>query len=275
MSRNLNQEEKVKLRDKYEEHIYFRLVKQSCKKYESELRVFRFSPEDVFMETLNVLDDLKAPNRNNDDLYSIIWDDLFCEFRDRGENIPEEELNKAVAIVISMVTFCLALLDSMKYNGVNGKLIRLLSNKYRGYRDFHRFTELRANIIGIDELKDWLAGYMQCDTYMYDEVMDYLEEKEEVEETNDEDSKIAPSKVRAQALLEILNLCNMGTDIQDVSKISRLIGFIIGHSPEKLRQTLIKDGRSIVLKRNTHQKHVDEVNKILSDMNSKIKLECE
>jgi hypothetical protein len=140
-----------------------------------------------------------------------------------------------------MVTFCLALLDSMKYNGVNGKLIRLLSNKYRGYRDFHRFTELRANIIGIDELKDWLAGYMQCDTYMYDEVMDYLEEKEEVEETNDEDSKIAPSKVRAQALLEILNLCNMGTDIQDVSKISRLIGFIIGHSPEKLRQTLIKD----------------------------------
>jgi hypothetical protein len=227
------------------------------------------------METLNVLDDLKAPNRNNDDLYSIIWDDLFCEFRDRGENIPEEELNKAVAIVISMVTFCLALLDSMKYNGVNGKLIRLLSNKYRGYRDFHRFTELRANIIGIDELKDWLAGYMQCDTYMYDEVMDYLEEKEEVEETNDEDSKIAPSKVRAQALLEILNLCNMGTDIQDVSKISRLIGFIIGHSPEKLRQTLIKDGRSIVLKRNTHQKHVDEVNKILSDMNSKIKLECE
>jgi hypothetical protein len=275
MSRNLNPEEKEKLRDKFEEHIYFRLVKQSCKRYESELRVFRFSPEDVFMETLNVLDDLKAPNRNNDDLYSIIWDDLFCEFRDRGENIPEEELNKAVAIVISMVTFCLALLDSMKYNGVNGKLIRLLSNKYRGYRDFHRFTELRANIIGIDELKDWLAGYMQCDTYMYDEVMDYLEEKEEVEETNDEDSKIAPSKVRAQALLEILNLCNMGTDIQDVSKISRLIGFIIGHSPEKLRQTLIKDGRSIVLKRNTHQKHVDEVNKILSDMNSKIKLECE
>ena len=274
MSRNLNLEEKLKLRDKFEEHIFFRLVNQSCKKYERELRVFRFSPEDVFVETLNVFDDLKAPNRNNDDLCSIIWDDLFCEFRDRGENIPEEELNKAVAIVLSMITYCLALLDSMKFNGVNAKLIRLLCHKYRDYHAIHNFIRLRADMIGIDELKDWITQYMVCNTYLYDDVMDYLEEKDEEVETNEKDSKIAPNKVRAQALLEILKQCGMGLDEQDTTKVSRLIGFVIGASSEKLRQQLSNDG-CFVLKKGTHQKHVGEINEILSEMDSNISLKCE
>lgn len=274
MSRNLNLEEKLKLRDKFEEHIFFRLVNQSCKKYERELSVFRFSPEDVFVETLNVFDDLKAPNRNNDDLCSIIWDDLFCEFRDRGENIPEEELNKAVAIVLSMITYCLALLDSMKFNGVNAKLIRLLCHKYRDYHAIHNFIRLRADMIGIDELKDWITQYMVCNTYLYDDIMDYLEEKDEEEETNEKDSKIAPNKVRAKVLLEILEQCGLGLDQQEMTKVTRLVGFIIGSSPNSLRNNLTT-GNGLSLSEKQHGKHVEEVNKLLAEMKSKIKLECE
>ena len=179
MSRNLNPEEKEKLRNKYGEHIYFRLVNQSCKKYERELRVFRLSPEDVFMETLNVLDDLKAPDRNNDDLCDTLWDDLYCEFRDRGDDIPEEELNKAVAIVLSMVTYCLVLLDDMRYNGINAKLLFSLFEHYGSYSDIHHSIEPHAMKIGVNELKGWITEYMKCDTYMYDEVMDCIEEKDE------------------------------------------------------------------------------------------------
>ena len=179
MSRNLNPEEKEKLRNKYGEHIYFRLVNQSCKKYERELRVFRLSPEDVFMETLNVLDDLKAPDRNNDDLCDTLWDDLYCEFRDRGDDIPEEELNKAVAIVLSMVTYCLVLLDDMRYNGINAKLLFSLLEHYGSYSDIHHSIEPHVMKIGVNELKGWITEYMKCDTYMYDEVMDCIEEKDE------------------------------------------------------------------------------------------------
>lgn len=48
MNRNLNQEEKEKIRDKYGEHVFFRLLNQSCKRYEREMNMFRFSPEDAF-----------------------------------------------------------------------------------------------------------------------------------------------------------------------------------------------------------------------------------
>lgn len=275
MSRNLNLEEKEKLRNKYGEHIYFRLVNQSCKKYERELRVFRLSPEDVFMETLNVLDDLKAPDRNNDDLCDTLWDDLYCEFRDRGNDIPEEELNKAVAIVLSMVTYCLVLLDAMRYNGINGRLFLLLYEHYKSYSDIHHSIDLHVVKMGVNELKGWITGYMKCDTYLYDEVMDYLEEKvEEEKDTNEETSKIAPNKVRAQALLEILKQCGLGLDKQDMTKVARLVGFITGASSEKIRQQLSRDGE-LILNAKTHQNHVEEVNKILSEMKSKIKLKCE
>lgn len=275
MSRNLNPEEKEKLRNKYGEHIYFRLVNQSCKKYERELRVFRLSPEDVFMETLNVLDDLKAPDRNNDDLCDTLWDDLYCEFRDRGNDIPEEELNKAVAIVLSMVTYCLVFLDAMRYNGINGRLFLLLYEHYKSYSDIHHSIDLHVVKMGVNELKGWITGYMKCDTYLYDEVMDYLEEKvEEEKDTNEETSKIAPNKVRAQALLEILKQCGLGLDKQDMTKVARLVGFITGASSEKIRQQLSRDGE-LILNAKTHQNHVEEVNKILSEMKSKIKLKCE
>lgn len=179
MSRNLNQEEKEKLRDKFEEHIFFRLVNQSCKKYEREMKNFRFSPEDVFVESLNVLDDLKAPNKITDDLCNTLWDDLFCDFRYRSENIPEEELNMAVTIVLSMTSYCLTLLDSMKYNGVNIKLMQLLREHYNGYMNILFSVDPYAIRIGMYELKEWITEYIKCDTYLYDEIMDYLEEKDE------------------------------------------------------------------------------------------------
>ena len=274
MSRNLNLEEKVKLRDKFEEHIFFRLVKQSCKKYESELRVFRFSPEDVFMETLNVLDDLKAPNRNNDDLCDTLWDDLYCEFRYRGENIPEEELNKAVAIVLSMVVCSLALLDSMRYNGIGLKLMQTINEHYKGFNDIVLSINPYATKIGFFKLREWIAEYMKCDTYLYDEAMDYLEEKEEEEEVNDENSQYAPNKVRAKVLLEILEQCGLGLDQQDMTKVARLVGFIIGASSNSLRNTLTT-GNGLILSNKQHGKHVEEVNKLLAEMKSKIKLKCE
>ena len=177
MSRNLNPEEKEKLRDKYGEHIFFRLVNQSCKRYERGMRVFRFSPEDVFVEALNVLDDLKAPNRNNDDLCDTLWDDLFCDFRERGENIPDEELDKAVAIVLSVVTYCLVLLDSMRYNGWVGKLNKAMQEHYPNYLTIQISIDMSANKIEMDAIKDWLVEYMQTDNYLSEEVEDNLEDE--------------------------------------------------------------------------------------------------
>ena len=272
MNRNLNQEEKEKIRDKYGEHVFFRLLNQSCKRYEREMNMFRFSPEDAFWESLNILDDLKAPNRNNDDMCDTLWDDLFCEFRERGNNIPDDELEKAVAVVLSIVTYCLVLLDSMLYNGILGKMNLLIRERYQGYSEILLSIDKSGMKINTEKIKRWLEEYMQCDTYLSEVLEDFLDEKEEEEEELD-GNKI-PNKVRGQLLLEILKLCGMGLDTQDTTKVARLVGFIIDSSSEKLRQQLSYNG-ALILKSKTHQKYVNEANKLLMEMGCNIKLKCE
>lgn len=275
MSRNLNPEEKERIRDKYEECIFFRLVNQSCKKYEREMKLFRFSPEDVFVESLNVLDDLKAPNRNNDDLCCTLWDDLYCEFRERGDNLPDEELEKAVAVVISMVTYCLVLLNSMRYHGLVGKLNMIMTEHYHNYLEIQLSIDTSARKNNMGEFCLWLEDYMQCDKYLSEEIDECLEENEDVEEKeNDGDSKIAPSKVRAKVLLEILKQCGLGLDKQEMTKVARLLGFILGSSSDYMRNIMTTNS-GLTLNEKTHDKYLREINTLLSIMQSNIRIKCE
>lgn len=190
MSKNLSPEEKGRIRDKYGRHPLLRLATQSCKRYEREMGTFRFSPEDVFLETLNVLDDLKAPDRAGDDLCDTLWDDLYCDFRSRGESLPEEELEKAVAVVMSMATYLLVLADLMCYNGLAGRLVMAISEHFKGYLEIQQNINYHAQKTGIAELQAWIAVYMGHDTYLSEEVEDCLE--------GEADSNISQYRIAAQ-----------------------------------------------------------------------------
>ncbi len=178
-NRNLNPEEKDAIKNKYEEHIYFRLVKQSCKKYERELSTFRFSPEDVFLESLYILDDLKSPIKNKADMCDMLWDDLYCDFRERGEYIPKEELDKAVAVVLTIVYYALNLTESVFYNKMTGRLILTLNEHYNDFRRIQNDIHYQAQKIGFGKLKAWVVEYMNCGDYLSEEVEDALEDMNE------------------------------------------------------------------------------------------------
>ena len=127
----------------------------------------------------------------------------------------------------------------------------------------------------MSDLKDWMAGYMQCDTYLCDETMGCLEERaEEEKESNEEVSNMAPNKVRAKVLLEILKQCGLGLDEQDMTKVSRLVGFIIGASANRLRNNLTSH-KGLTLSEKQHGEYVKEVNNLLFEMNAKIRIKCE
>jgi len=174
MSRNLNHEEKGIIKDRYSNHLFYRLANLSCKRFESQMKSFRFSPEDVFVEALNVLDDLKEPQANLDDACNTMWDDLYCRFRDRGEDLPEEEVNLAVCIVMSMVVMCLTGSKVMRYSGKIGGLIMLQSQHYPSVMAIQGHIESFVHRIGINNFCQWAKEYMTCDAYLSEEVEDCL-----------------------------------------------------------------------------------------------------
>ncbi|MBR6589011.1 MAG: hypothetical protein IKK67_00850 [Bacteroidaceae bacterium] len=180
MSRNLNHEEKGRIKDRYSNHLFYRLANLSCKRFESQMKSFRFSPEDVFVEALNVLDDLKEPQANLDDACNTMWDDLYCRFRDRGEDLPEEEVNLAVCIVMSMVVMCLTGSKVMRYSGKIGGLIMLQSQHYPSVMAIQGHIEFFVHRIGINNFCQWAKEYMTCDAYLSEEVEDCLKGEEDM-----------------------------------------------------------------------------------------------
>lgn len=107
----------------------------------------------------------------------------------------------------------------------------------------------------------------------YDELNNRLVKLSMASSTKDK-LEIAPNKVRAKVLLEILKQCGLGRDEQDTTKVACLVGFIIGASPKSLRNNM-ESSNGLSLKDKQHGKYVEEVNQLLTKMQSKIRLKCE
>lgn len=90
------------------------------------------------------------------------------------------------------------------------------------------------------------------------------------EETPEKDNpNVAPIKVRSVVILEMLKQMQLGKAHNDLSKICKLIAFLTGNSYNSIYNELQKG----VLFSKTHSQHIDEANKILSELNASISID--
>ncbi|MDR1756997.1 MAG: hypothetical protein LBR65_08615 [Culturomica sp.] len=89
-------------------------------------------------------------------------------------------------------------------------------------------------------------------------------------ETSEKDHQdVASIKVRSVIILELLNKLQLGTAYNDLSKICKLIAFLIGNSYNNIYNQLQKG----IYFCQFHTKQIDEANKILSDLNTSISID--
>jgi hypothetical protein len=84
-----------------------------------------------------------------------------------------------------------------------------------------------------------------------------------------EETTVVPLKVRSVVILELLKKMQCGTAQNDLTKICKLIAFLTGNSYDRIYNELQK---GIFFSKN-HSKHIDEANKILSDLNTNISID--
>jgi hypothetical protein len=92
-------------------------------------------------------------------------------------------------------------------------------------------------------------------------------EKPTVAEKDNTD--IAPIKVRSVVILEMLKKMQLGTAQNDLTKICKLIAFLTGNSYNSIYNELQKG----IFFSKTHNRHIDEANKILTELNSSISID--
>jgi len=84
-----------------------------------------------------------------------------------------------------------------------------------------------------------------------------------------ENTDVAPIKVRSVVILELLKKLQIGTAQNDLTKICKLIAFLTGNSYNSIYNELQKG----VYFSKTHSRHIDEANKLLTELNALISIE--
>lgn len=132
------------------------------------MTVFRLSPEDVFSETIALLDRIKENPDDAMELCHGIWDESFCDYRDIADkDIPEMELKLAVCIVMLSLALCLNTMENFFYTRLVTELLTSINSHFSEWHDVRHSMADRMEDAA--DLKIWVNEYMGSDVFLSDE----------------------------------------------------------------------------------------------------------
>lgn len=178
MKSRLRKEERESIRKAFESNIFYKLLNAPGKKFEAQLK-YELSSEELFVECFDILDTIKDKDREDANYYvRSLWDSLFCHLREiDSKKVVEEDLQKAVAVILYGVVFCLSLSKRPKYIELAASVFNNLLN----WDEYDNKIDTLENVFSknyyhIDSGKALQAfeAYMDSDDYISDDIVDLL-----------------------------------------------------------------------------------------------------
>lgn len=173
----MRRNERAAVRDNYAEHPLWLLLQTPARKVEGEMKLFRLSAEELFMETVRILDDIKENPKDASIRMQGLWDEVFCDMRDLDTaDAQEEELALAATEVVFAVMFTLSVISDALYTKLTAVLMCQLVERDASDTD-HLQKEYAISMIrmGEERLRSFIADYMQSDEWLSSEIEDLLE----------------------------------------------------------------------------------------------------
>ncbi|MBO5678331.1 MAG: hypothetical protein J6S02_09425 [Bacteroidaceae bacterium] len=225
----------------------FKLMKLVGRKYERELKVFRFAVEELFLEVMTIVDDAKESVSEAREEYADLWNTLHCQYRDLCVgNADEDEFSIAVAEVMSIATILLSMCKEKGHTHLSLLFINQM-NAYRANAYEQMLQEVMPVVydIGEEKLKTRIREYMESEEWISDDIQKMLMdlpdeplrqlEQEEPTSTNDQ-------LTNRQLALLFTHILDVGhtSDVVNVKALSKLMSCVSGRSSGSIRQTLMK-----------------------------------
>lgn len=155
------------------------------------MSAFRLLPEEVFQETLAILDTLLSEPERAALYCGVLWDELFCDFRSaeiptdmESKEVSDEELHTGVCVVISMVVTCLTLIGRHPYIAMSNLIRSSMDEAYK--EQWHAIhTSITDKFLqqDIKTLATWLHDYTDSPELLTDQDGLLLLEEEKKKET--------------------------------------------------------------------------------------------
>lgn len=244
MIRRLRRHEKKLVRTQYGDNILFKAINVPAKSLEREMNGLRLSSEEVFLECLTVLDDIKECNtgveaeRVVDGLYNT----LYCDLREIGPHgVSENELDIAASEIVNCVTLILGYYPGIKYSGTLLCLSAQLENNNLDQLK-NRGIFYKQIVLNGEEISDYIKSYMDSDDYLSDDIRRKLKRTKPDELTNEENyenEEVLDGRLdNRQLVILFTELLNVELDVNrtNFSAIAELISKVSGKSKNGIRK---------------------------------------
>lgn len=162
----------------FRDHIILKVIEKSCKQYESRMNTMRFSTIEIFVEVVNMIDEIREYSLDYD--FENAFDNLFCRLREYDSSANNADAKMATSVCITWVAYLLFQCYDNKdaYDHWAHRLTRNLKTHDIDYLQIlreinsklpaHQHEEIKAYILDyIDNSDKWMSQLI-TDTITYD-----------------------------------------------------------------------------------------------------------
>ncbi len=247
MQYRLRRHEKEAIRRLYRDNAIYQAFATPCRQYEVMPKGFKMSPEELLMECMAVLDDIKETPEDARFQLQGLWNDRMADYQELSGDVSCEHIETAVNMVTLCVAICLNTLSHPLYNTLTAVLLGQLQGDESSLVQMRE--GLMANIfrLGEEKFQKAVAEYMDSDEFASDDIAELLAglpgpRVSDVDDRYAEGEKYDQLSNR-QLMLFVDFFVNAGfkrtseTPV-NVTAYSRLLGLLAGRSADSIRKKM-------------------------------------
>ena len=249
MKNRLRRREREAIRSRYAgSELLCKAMGKGARELEKRMGSFRFSAEELFMEVMAMVDDVKEEPRCASEALDDWWNTLYCDFRDLDTaDSPDEEIRLATSEVVYVTLLLLGMCRGRHYEMLPAILMAQLTQYHP-----HIFNELQQLFlpelwrIGEERVHTRINAYMDSEEWISDEAVALLEnlpaENVPADTKADGTKGVTTGLTYRQLVILFAHLLDVSLqpEFTNIKALSILLSGVSGRSAGSIRQVIMK-----------------------------------
>lgn len=170
------------IRKAFHNHPLLVCCQQAFGRYEADFEELLFSPEEIFRESVIIIDEIKGSPLDADTYLDNLWSNLKIKLRYWDNTTPQKDLDTATAFVLYVTAAALCLhWHSFYSESIFGKLLTIVRDKTQLEEERIIWDLAKSS----EELETWINDYLskENDNYLSEEIDNALTQKTKLRNT--------------------------------------------------------------------------------------------
>lgn len=249
MRNRLKRSEREAVRNRYATNeLLYGVMSKPARELEREMSRFRFSVEELFLEVMSIIDDIKENPQEADNNIRDLWNTLYCDLRDLDTaGSPDEEIKTAVSEILYVALLLLSYCEGVLYTKLLMGLAMQLNEHHPGAFDRIQVLYMpEVWRIGEERLRIRIQGYMNSDEWISDDIFEAIQalpsEAQQTVSDSKDPAKSDSSLTNRQLVILFAHLLDVSLQpgYTNIKALSQLLSEVCGRSAGSIRQTIMK-----------------------------------